>query len=149
MACFPSGRARAGTWVLHPPQQAAQGHFFIPGAESSRGGYVTQAASSSIGITLHSSEMQNLGLPPTHSVRLCTKPPTPSLRLQRGSHAHVCAVWSGLSRWQFSRSFRTRACFTHTLCTRLSFLCTCPRPQLVIVLIKGAVRGVPFCWFPW
>ena len=24
-----------------------------------------------------------------------------------------------------------------------------PRPQLVIVLIKGAVRGVPHYWFPW
>ena len=26
---------------------------------------------------------------------------------------------------------------------------TRPRPQLVIVLTKGAVRGVPLCWFPW
>ena len=25
----------------------------------------------------------------------------------------------------------------------------CPRPQLVTVLIKGAVRGLPLCWFPW
>ena len=31
----------------------------------------------------------------------------------------------------------------------LTFLHTCSRPQLVIVLIKGAVRGVPLYWFPW
>ena len=24
-----------------------------------------------------------------------------------------------------------------------------PQAQLVIVLIKEAVRGVPLCWFPW
>ena len=37
----------------------------------------------------------------------------------------------------------TSACFTCTLYTCLTFLCTYHRPQLVIVLIKGAVRGVP------
>ena len=26
---------------------------------------------------------------------------------------------------------------------------TCPKPQPVIVLIKGAVRGVSLYWFPW
>ena len=31
----------------------------------------------------------------------------------------------------------------------LTFLPTCPRPHLVTVLIKGAVRGRPLCWFPW
>lgn len=36
----------------------------------------------------------------------------------------------------------TTACFTCTLYTCLTFLCTYHRPQLVIVLIKGAVRGV-------
>ena len=30
-----------------------------------------------------------------------------------------------------------------------TFLSTCPRPQLVIVLIKGVVRGLPLSWFPW
>lgn len=34
------------------------------------------------------------------------------------------------------------------LLTWLTFLHTCPRPQLVII-IKGAVRGMPFCLFPW
>ena len=29
------------------------------------------------------------------------------------------------------------------------YLYICLRPQLVIVLIKGAVRGMPLCWFPW
>ena len=43
----------------------------------------------------------------------------------------------------------TRACFPYTLLTGLTFLRTCPRPQLVIVLIEGAVRGVPLGWFPW
>ena len=32
---------------------------------------------------------------------------------------------------------------------QLTFLSTCPRPQLVIVLIKEVGRGVPLCWFPW
>ena len=37
------------------------------------------------------------------------------------------------------------ASFTLTL----AFLHTCLGRQLVVVLIKGAVRCVPFCWFPW
>lgn len=83
----PGGRARARTWVPYPPQQSAQGHFFIPGAASSRGGYITQAASSSIGITLHSSEMQNLGLAPEptqcDSARSPPPPPEAAVRLTR------------------------------------------------------------------
>lgn len=30
-----------------------------------------------------------------------------------------------------------------------AFLHACLRPQLVIVLTKEAVRGMPLCWFPW
>ena len=30
-----------------------------------------------------------------------------------------------------------------------AFLHACPRSQLVSVLTKGAVRGLPPCWFPW
>ena len=33
--------------------------------------------------------------------------------------------------------------------THLTDLPICPRPQLVIVFIKGAVRDVPIYWFPW
>ena len=41
-------------------------------------------------------------------------------------------------------------CLLHLLLlTGLTFLTTCPRPQLVISLIKEAVSGVPLCWFPW
>ena len=50
-------------------------------------------------------------------------------------------------------------CLLHPyLLTGLTFLRTCPKPQLVIVpagpelsteLIKGALRGVPLCGFPW
>ena len=62
-------------------------------------------------------------------------------------------LWSGHSRWLFSCSqytpCPTSACFSYILLTWLTFLRTCPRPQLVIVLIKGAVRGVPLCWFLW
>ena len=59
----------------------------------------------------------------------------------------------GHSIWLFSCSLYipcpTRACFVYTLLTWLNFLHICPRPQLVIVLIKGAVRGLPLYRFPW
>ena len=46
-------------------------------------------------------------------------------------------VWSGHSRWLFSCSLYiscwTSACFTSTLLTCLTFLHTCPWPQLMIV----------------
>ena len=42
----------------------------------------------------------------------------------------------------------TCTCFTYTLLTRLTFPRTGPRPQLVIVLIKGAVRLCPSAGFP-
>ena len=42
----------------------------------------------------------------------------------------------------------TSVCFTYILhTTDLPELL--PPPQLVIVLIKGAVTGVPLRWFPW
>ena len=41
------------------------------------------------------------------------------------------------------------ACFNFTLLTRLNFLHICPLLQLPIALIKGVVRGVLLCWFPW
>ena len=50
-------------------------------------------------------------------------------------------VWSGHSWWLFSCSLSIRGppsvCFTSVLHTWLTFLGTCHRPQLVIVLIKG------------
>ena len=56
-------------------------------------------------------------------------------------------LWSGHARWLFFCSLYipcwTTAYFTYTLLTGLTYLCTCPRLQLVIVLIKGAVRGMP------
>ena len=56
-------------------------------------------------------------------------------------------VWLGHSRWLFSCSLYipcpTSACFTYTLLTCLTFLCTFLRPQLVIVIVKGVVRGLP------
>lgn len=62
-------------------------------------------------------------------------------------------VWSGHSRWLFSCCLyipcMTSVCLPCTLLTWLTFLHTCPRPQLVIVLIQGAVRGVPLSWYPW
>ena len=42
----------------------------------------------------------------------------------------------------------TSACFTYTFLTRLTFLHTCPRPQLVIVLIKEVERGMPALLVP-
>ena len=64
----------------------------------------------------------------------------------------LISVWSGHSRWLFSCSLYipclTSACFTYILSSGLTFLCTCPRPQLVIVLIKGAVRRSPSAGFP-
>ena len=60
------------------------------------------------------------------------------------------SVWSGHSRWLFSHSLSlpcsTSTCFTYILLTRLTFPRTRPRPQLVIVLIKGAVRSKPPSW---
>ena len=54
-------------------------------------------------------------------------------------------LWSAHSRWLFSCSLYipcwTSTCFIFILHTWLTFLCTCLRPQLVIVLIKGVVRG--------
>ena len=43
----------------------------------------------------------------------------------------------------------TSTCYTYTPLTRLTFLHSCPWPQLVIVLIKGMERGVLLYWFPW
>lgn len=40
----------------------------------------------------------------------------------------------------------TSACFTYELLTALTFLHTCPTPQLVTVLIQGTVRGGPLYW---
>ena len=54
-------------------------------------------------------------------------------------------LWSAHSRWLFSCSLYipcwTSTCFILILCTWLTFLCICLSPQLVIVLIKGVVRG--------
>ena len=109
----------------------------------------------------------------THPVLSCvtkTVPPLACLRRMRcynrtgdptpwfvitfsSTKASWLIVWSGHSRWMFSCSLYipclTSACFTYTLLTWLTFLLTGPSPQLVIVLIKGVVRGVPLCWFPW
>ena len=41
------------------------------------------------------------------------------------------------------------ACFIYMLPTGLIFLSSCLRPQPVTVLIKGAVRSVRLCQFPW
>ena len=43
----------------------------------------------------------------------------------------------------------TSACFIYISPTCLTFLHTYSRSQLMIVLIKGAVRYVALCWFPW
>ena len=41
-------------------------------------------------------------------------------------------------------------CLLHLHPTHLTDLPTyLPQAQLVIVLIKGALRGMPLCWFPW
>ena len=52
------------------------------------------------------------------------------------------SVGSGHSRWLFSCSWYL-LCPTRALLTGLTFLLTCPKPQLMIVLIEGVVRGVP------
>ena len=66
-----------------------------------------------------------------HSLAELVKVPKASLMWE--------AVWSGLSRWLYSCSqsvpCSTNVCFTYTQLTWLTFLHTCPRPQLVIVLI--------------
>ena len=41
-------------------------------------------------------------------------------------------------------------CLLHLNPMRTTDLPLClPQAPLVTVLIKGAVRGVPLCWFPW
>ena len=58
-------------------------------------------------------------------------------------------LWSGHSRWLFSSSlhipYLTTVCFT---CILWSSYVLAPRPQLVIVFIKGAVRDRLLYWFP-
>ena len=49
----------------------------------------------------------------------------------------------------FYISCLTSACFIYILPTWLTFLHTYSRSQLVVVLIKGAVRFMALCWFPW
>ena len=64
-------------------------------------------------------------------------------------------VWP-LIKWRlFSCSLYipcpTTACLTFILLTWLTFLHPCPRPQLVIVLIRSSEGRAPllvFCWFP-
>ena len=59
--------------------------------------------------------------------------------------------WSGHSRWLLSYSLDihsgTSACLTFILLTGLTFLYTCSGSQLMIVLMKGAVKAMSF-WFP-
>ena len=87
-----------------------------------------------------------------------------SLHLTYITHFVSCSPIESLSVYTLLTQFRK---FTHLLSgaalllsihpllyqcllllTWLTFLHTCPRPQLVII-IKGAVRGLPFCLFPW
>ena len=56
-------------------------------------------------------------------------------------------IWSGLL--SFSGHPLPDQCLFHLRPTHRTELPTCPRPQLMVVLIKEAVRGGPLCWSPW
>ena len=90
-----------------------------------------------------------------HPRILCSKSVPKSRRKYRLSRPLKKTIMTlcGHSIWLFSCSLYipcpTRACFVYTLLTWLNFLHICPRPQLVIVLIKGEVTGLPLYRFPW
>lgn len=58
---------------------------------------------------------------------------------RRGGHVYGWTTQDGSS---LCIRCMTSACFTYTLFTCLTFLHTCPKPQPVTVLIKGAVRSL-------